>query len=50
MFFYKELAKILIEITISVYLITFGYKVWDNFDTTGLDTARYYTEQVEIIN
>ena len=49
MFFYKELTKILIEIVFSLSIITFGYKVWDNFDASGLEIAKYYTENIEFV-
>ena len=50
MIFYKELAKILVEIIFSLGIITFGYNIWDNFDRTGLEIARYYSENFEIID
>ena len=39
--FYKELFYILFEMFFSIFIIIFGYFIWDNFDTTELNIAKY---------
>ena len=48
--FYKELFYILAEIFFSIFIILFGYVIWDNFDQTQYITAKYYdnTNEVQI--
>lgn len=40
--FYKELFYILFEMFFSVFIIIFGYFIWDNFDKTEYQIAKYY--------
>lgn len=40
--FYKEFFLTTLEICIAIFLIIFGYEVWDNFDQTEYNTAKYY--------
>lgn len=42
MSFYKEFFLITIEISFAIFLIIFGYAIWDNFDQTEYITAKYY--------
>lgn len=40
--FYKEFFLITLEISFAIFLIIFGYAIWDNFDQTSYNTAKYY--------
>ena len=48
--FYREFILTTLEIALAVFIIIFGYTVWDNFDLTDYDTAKYYdnVEQYEV--
>lgn len=40
--FYKEFILITLEIAFSIFIMIFGYTIWDNFDQTNYNTAKYY--------
>lgn len=40
--FYKEFILSTLEIALAVFIIIFGYAIWDNFDLTDYNTAKYY--------
>ena len=47
---YKEIFYLISEICLSILIIIFGYLIWDNFDQTNYNTAKYYdnTNEVQI--
>lgn len=40
--FYKEFFLITLEICFAIFIIIFGYAIWDNFDQSEYNTAKYY--------
>lgn len=40
--FYKEFILSSIEIALAVFIMIFGYAIWDNFDLIDYNTAKYY--------
>lgn len=48
MSFYKELFNILLEISFSIFIIIFGYNIWNNFDLTDYNAAKYYDDIKEV--
>lgn len=48
---YRELFYLLTEISFSIFIIIFGYYIWDNFDQTDYNIAKYYdnTKEVELV-
>lgn len=40
--FYKEFFLITFEIAFAIFMIIFGYTIWDNFDKSKYNTAKYY--------
>ena len=48
--FYREFILTTLEIALAVFIIIFGYAIWDNFDLTDYHTAKYYdnVEQYEV--
>ena len=49
--FYKEFFKLTFEIIFAIYIIFFGYIIWDNFDLSNYETAKYYDniKEVELV-
>ena len=49
--YYRELLCLLLEIIFSFVIIVFGYFIWENFDQTNYEIAKYYdnTKEVEIV-
>lgn len=49
--FYKEFILTTLEICLAIFIIIFGYAIWDNFDLTNYNTAKYYntTKNFEVI-
>ncbi|MBQ3021228.1 MAG: hypothetical protein IJD92_03285 [Bacilli bacterium] len=49
--FYKEFFKLTFEIIFAINIIFLGYIVWDNFDLTSYETAKYYDNinEIEIV-
>ena len=49
--FYKEIFYLISEICFSILIIIFGYFIWNNFDQTNYNIAKYYdnTKEVQIV-
>jgi len=37
----KDLFYIILEMSLAIFLIIFGYAIWDNFDLQQYKTAKY---------
>ena len=48
--FYKDFFLITLEMCFAIFIIIFGYAIWNNFDQINYNTAKYYdnTKEVEI--
>lgn len=42
--FYKEFFLVTLEIAFAIFIIIFGYAIWDNFDQTDYNIAKYYDD------
>lgn len=40
--FYKDFFLTTFEIAFAIFMIIFGYTIWDNFDKSEYNTAKYY--------
>lgn len=40
--FYKEFILTTLEICFAIFIIIFGYKIWNNFDQSEFEIAKYY--------
>ena len=47
--FYKELTYLILEICFCIFVIIFGYILWNNFDTSNYEIAKSYSNKKEII-
>ena len=45
---YKEMFYLMCEIFFSVLIIIFGYFIWNNFDQTNYNIAKYYDDIKEV--
>ena len=45
--FYKEFFKISFEISFAVFIMIFGYNIWNTFDQTSYEIAKYYENNKE---
>lgn len=46
--FIKEFFLIMLEMAFAIFIIIFGYAIWDNFDLTNYNTAKYYDDAKDI--
>ena len=48
---FKEVCYLITEIVFAIFIIIFGYFIWDNFDQTDYNTAKYYdnTKEVDLV-
>lgn len=45
---WKEILYLISEICFSILIIIFGYYIWDNFDQTNYNIAKYYDNIKEV--
>ena len=48
--FYRELIFLVLEICFSIFVIIFGYNLWNNFDNSNYEIAKYYASNKVIDN
>ena len=47
--FYRELVKITVEIWMAIFIIIFGYAIWDNFNVTDYNMAKLNDKTREVL-
>lgn len=47
--FYIELVKITVEIWMAIFIIIFGYAIWDNFNVTDYNMAKLNDKTREVL-
>lgn len=47
--FYRELVKITVEIWMAIFIIIFGYAIWDNFNVNDYNMAKLNDKTREVL-
>ena len=49
MSFYKDFLLTILEMIFAIFIIIFGYMVWDTFDQTNYEQAKLYSKTKEVL-
>lgn len=49
MSFYKEFFLITLEVCFAIFITIFGYFIWDTFDQTSYEEAKFYSKTKEVL-
>lgn len=47
--FYKDFLLTILEMIFAIFIIIFGYMVWDTFDQTNYEQAKLYSKTKEVL-